>query len=388
MDRRRSEKFGRREIDRIDPNSYQYRAGQLARRRRAQLGLTQQDVARLVYGDEERKSQVSDFERGRNEPQPDTVKRYCDALWMSVDEFEACRFNPSISNSVLNDERKRLGDDFALVHRVADLAHFVYQDAETYGLMESLILEHDLVPLMRRFKRRGVNDSPTLFKLSTNIASFFDCWNFDDLGDEVIEYSKEILPNIEISEDRRTTEAELIHTHNETWKNDEIDFCKSTFGDLHKRTQRAISCRVCYLLQNITPNNERKARLLVDHLVHNLATCEAEIRAIVHIHIGRLAYLYCMTHPDDRQTAGEGIEALDNACQLLEVFQTSHPFLAHIDFFRFALWTVCRNEKIATYYYKRARGVFLLAPYRGICLVRDEDLERSLNLKPRRIPLK
>lgn len=74
-----------------DPNSFQIRFGQVVRRYRDKRGLSQMDVARLVYSDETRTSGVSDVERGRNEPQADTIARYRDALEIPEEEIDACR---------------------------------------------------------------------------------------------------------------------------------------------------------------------------------------------------------------------------------------------------------------------------------------------------------
>jgi hypothetical protein len=58
----RSEKFGK--IREPDPDTFGARFGDLVRVHMVKCGLANQDVARLVYGDEERKSSVSDVLNG------------------------------------------------------------------------------------------------------------------------------------------------------------------------------------------------------------------------------------------------------------------------------------------------------------------------------------
>jgi transcriptional regulator with XRE-family HTH domain len=68
----------------------------LVKNTRARKGLTQTDVARLVFNDEEAKSRVSDVENGRNEPQADTINRFCEALGIPYEDVEALRTPKSI----------------------------------------------------------------------------------------------------------------------------------------------------------------------------------------------------------------------------------------------------------------------------------------------------
>jgi transcriptional regulator with XRE-family HTH domain len=59
--------------------------GRLVKQTRDDLGLTQPDAALKVYGDEGRYRQISDIERGRNEPSSDTISRYCAGLGIDPD---------------------------------------------------------------------------------------------------------------------------------------------------------------------------------------------------------------------------------------------------------------------------------------------------------------
>ena len=77
-----------------DPRSFQILFGQLVRRYREKTGLSQMDVARLVYNDETKASRVSDVERGRHEPQAGTVADYREALRIPAAEIEALRYPP------------------------------------------------------------------------------------------------------------------------------------------------------------------------------------------------------------------------------------------------------------------------------------------------------
>ena len=65
--------------------------GRLVRLYREKSGLQQLDVARLVYRDEERTSSVSDVERGRNNPQANTVANYREALQIPTAEIDKLR---------------------------------------------------------------------------------------------------------------------------------------------------------------------------------------------------------------------------------------------------------------------------------------------------------
>ena len=98
----KSERFGKNR--KVDPRSFQARFGDLVRSARARKGFTQLDVALRVYGDETKASRVSDVERGRNKPQPDTINRYCEALSIAYEEVEALRSSvsdPAISQQFL-----------------------------------------------------------------------------------------------------------------------------------------------------------------------------------------------------------------------------------------------------------------------------------------------
>lgn len=74
-----------------NPNSFKARFGAFIRDWRSRNGLTQMDVARLVYQDETKTTRVSDVERGRNEPTPDTVNLYCAALKIDPDDIARLR---------------------------------------------------------------------------------------------------------------------------------------------------------------------------------------------------------------------------------------------------------------------------------------------------------
>jgi transcriptional regulator with XRE-family HTH domain len=88
----RSERSGRFvEVREPDPGPFKVRFGELVRNVRVRNGLTQTDVARLAFNDEEAKSRVSDVERGRNEPQADTIHRFCEALKIPYADVEALR---------------------------------------------------------------------------------------------------------------------------------------------------------------------------------------------------------------------------------------------------------------------------------------------------------
>lgn len=84
-------------VRKLDPNSFQVRFGELVLKHREQNGLTQMDVARLVYGDETRSSQVSDVERGRSKPISDTISRYCAGLRIDHGQVDRLR-----KGSILN----------------------------------------------------------------------------------------------------------------------------------------------------------------------------------------------------------------------------------------------------------------------------------------------
>lgn len=79
------------EVRKPDPGSFQARFGELVRNARTRKGLNQSDVARLAFNDEEAKSRVSDVERGRNEPNADTINRFCEALGIRYEDVEALR---------------------------------------------------------------------------------------------------------------------------------------------------------------------------------------------------------------------------------------------------------------------------------------------------------
>lgn len=74
-----------------DPHSFQSRFGVLVRRYREKAGLTQMDVARLVFRDETKTTRVSDVERGRYDPRPQTVADYRAALRIPEAEIDDLR---------------------------------------------------------------------------------------------------------------------------------------------------------------------------------------------------------------------------------------------------------------------------------------------------------
>ena len=76
-------------------NSFQVRFGQLVRDRRIALGLSQLDLARLAYGDEERASEVADVESGRYAPKADKIARFRHALNIPIELIEQLRDAPS-----------------------------------------------------------------------------------------------------------------------------------------------------------------------------------------------------------------------------------------------------------------------------------------------------
>jgi len=91
---RRSGKFAK--VRDADPDTLGVRFGNLVRAYMIRRGLGNQDVARLVYRDEERKSSVSDVVNGRaDNPTPDTVARYREALEIPHEEIEQILVSPS-----------------------------------------------------------------------------------------------------------------------------------------------------------------------------------------------------------------------------------------------------------------------------------------------------
>ncbi|WP_019956780.1 helix-turn-helix transcriptional regulator [Yoonia vestfoldensis] len=136
------------------PESFQRRFGALIRQARTATGLIQADVARLVYGDETRSGEVSDVERGRHAPTPDTISRFCAGLQIDPVEVkrlrEGCEQNwPVIFSPSITIDRKVVGrdDDVTALHNllmrtqaVANLPGAVLR--ETGGIGKSMLARH------------------------------------------------------------------------------------------------------------------------------------------------------------------------------------------------------------------------------------------------------
>lgn len=76
---------------------FKFRFGSLVKKYRERAGLTQMDVARLVYRDEEKSSRVSDVERGRHTPQASTIADYREALKIPEHEIERLKEADSVT---------------------------------------------------------------------------------------------------------------------------------------------------------------------------------------------------------------------------------------------------------------------------------------------------
>ncbi|MDA3875956.1 MAG: helix-turn-helix transcriptional regulator [Halothiobacillus sp.] len=88
----------------------------MIRQVRTTKGLLQMDVARLVYNDETKSSQVSDVERGRHEPSVDTVSLFCAGLQIDPAEVKRLRKGseqnwPAIFSPNITIDRKVVGRD-------------------------------------------------------------------------------------------------------------------------------------------------------------------------------------------------------------------------------------------------------------------------------------
>ena len=78
--------------------------GRLIKRRRGELGLTQQQLAEKVWtvsaNGESRKGDISKLEGGKSNPQADTIQRLADALDISPAELDALRLRAALPVSV------------------------------------------------------------------------------------------------------------------------------------------------------------------------------------------------------------------------------------------------------------------------------------------------
>jgi len=105
------------------PNTFRHRFGALVRQRREANGLTQMDAARVVFADETKSSRISDIERGRNEPNADTINAVCAGLKIDLAEVERLRESatnnwPEILDPSIRLERQVRGreGDVAALH--------------------------------------------------------------------------------------------------------------------------------------------------------------------------------------------------------------------------------------------------------------------------------
>lgn len=94
----------------IQEKSFKSQFGALVKKYREKNGLTQMDVARLVYRDEEKASRVSDVERGRHDPQASTIADYRDALEIPHEDIDRLRDEERVSEEVL--ELRRFKESF------------------------------------------------------------------------------------------------------------------------------------------------------------------------------------------------------------------------------------------------------------------------------------
>lgn len=94
----------------MEVNDFKIRFGKLVKKYREKNGLTQMDVARLIYRDEEKSSRVSDVERGRHDPQAVTIADYREALEIPQEEIDELRDDRSLPEDVL--ELRRFKAEF------------------------------------------------------------------------------------------------------------------------------------------------------------------------------------------------------------------------------------------------------------------------------------